>query len=228
MLANEFDRKAEMLPASPFHALAHHVRKPRRGRNENAAMNGVLSLAPAVCPRTPTAHWIFCFGAFRMRLGSLSILRFCCDMPPYSPGVYRAGNSIVGPWSRFSPLASHLYCVWRSGDEDPHIPNFGVRRRWVVRRGCSNTGERTSVPIMQRVSHRPFGFCVKVLQFSDFSRSLYKLQFSDFSRSLYKLGYLGSVQITSSSGIWFGTRRRTTTYRVVRESKIRSWVLWDS
>lgn len=106
MLGNESNSSAEGYLGTVFlfQAVASHVCKPRRDAHENAPMSGVLGLAPAVCPRTPTTHWIFCFSAFRMRLRSSSILRFCCAKPPSSPGAYRAGNSIVGPWSKCSPL----------------------------------------------------------------------------------------------------------------------------
>lgn len=45
MLADEFDR-ADFLSLT----MARHVRRLRRGTNENAAMNGVLGPAPAACP----------------------------------------------------------------------------------------------------------------------------------------------------------------------------------
>jgi len=45
MLADEFGR-ADFLSFM----MARHVRSLRRGTNENAAMNGVLGLAPAACP----------------------------------------------------------------------------------------------------------------------------------------------------------------------------------
>lgn len=169
MLANESDRRAEEYLGAVFlfHAVERHVRKPRRGTNVNAPMNGVLGL---VCPRTPTTHWIFCFSAFRMRLRSSSILRFCCAMPPYSPGAYRAGNSIVGPvvkvqstrvlWKNRNKYdhstpkichcawASHHECIWGSGDEDPHIANFATRWWWVLRHGSFTTWGRPSIPTM--------------------------------------------------------------------------------
>ena len=45
MLADEFDR-ANVLSFT----MTRHVRSLRRGTNENAAMNGVLGLAPAAYP----------------------------------------------------------------------------------------------------------------------------------------------------------------------------------